>query len=141
MTGLIIRSFERADTDGVVELWKRGGLTVPWNDPIKKIEAKLLVQPELFLVGNLDGKVVESAMAGYDGHRGWINYLAVDPDHQLCGLGRLMMERAETELRMMGCPKINVQIRTGNIDASEFYASIGFKPDDVISMGKRLIEH
>ncbi len=138
MSDLIIRSYEHADQDGVVELWHRCSLVVPWNDPVKDIEAKLKIQSELFLVGIYDGKIVASAMVGYDGHRGWINYLAVDPDFQRKGFGRRIMEKAEDELRKLGCPKINVQIRTSNIDASAFYQSIGYKHDDVISMGKRL---
>ena len=79
-------------------------------------------------------------MAGYDGHRGWINYLAVDPDHQGSGFGRTIMERAERLLLDAGCPKINLQIRKDNAEAIAFYEKIGFREDAVVSFGKRLIK-
>ena len=120
-------------------MWKRTGLTRPWNDPIKDIERKQSVQSNWFLVG-LDGdRIIASAMAGYDGHRGWINYLAVDPDFQGNGYGREIMARAEQMLLAAGCPKINVQIRSDNAEAIAFYERIGFEQDPVVNFGKRLI--
>lgn len=92
----------------------------------------------MFLVGIVDNKIVGSIMAGHDGHRGWINYLAVSPTRQHLGYGRLLMQRAEELLRDMGCPKINVQIRTENKGAIEFYQRLGYEADDVVSMAKRL---
>jgi len=77
-------------------------------------------------------------MAGYEGHRGWLNYLAVDPDHRRKGLGRTIVEEAERRLRGAGCPKVNLQVRTTNSDAIEFYRRIGYGVDEAISMGKRL---
>ena len=77
-------------------------------------------------------------MAGYDGHRGWINYLAVNPRYRHRGIGRYMMEAAEDYLRALGCPKINLQVRSSNTGVIEFYNRIGFKPDDAVSLGKRL---
>jgi ribosomal protein S18 acetylase RimI-like enzyme len=133
-----IRPFEPADDTAVIELWQRCDLTRPWNDPRKDIRRKLRVNPELFLVGVLDGQVVATAMAGYDGHRGWIYYLGVAPAHRRQGLARQIMEEAERRLRALGCPKINLQIRTSNAAAVEFYRRVGFVPDDVLSMGKRL---
>ena len=79
-------------------------------------------------------------MVGYEGHRGWINYLAVAPDCQVGGYGRRLMEEAEARLRGLGCPKINLQIRSSNTGVIEFYERIGFSIDDVVSMGKRLEE-
>jgi ribosomal protein S18 acetylase RimI-like enzyme len=134
-----IRPFIPSDTDAVVALWERCGLIRPWNDPRKDIERKLKVQPELFLVGLIDGKITATVMAGYEGHRGWINYLAVDSDHRRSGLGRAMMVEAERLLLTLGCPKVNLQVRRGNDEASVFYASLGFKEDDVISFGKQII--
>lgn len=122
----------------VVQLWTDCGLVVPWNNPHSDIQRKLGVQPELFLVGSLAGKIVATAMAGYDGHRGWINYLSVHPDHQRTGIGRCMMEEAEIRLRAAGCPKINLQVRRTNAKVIEFYKRIGYKLDDVVSFGKRL---
>jgi ribosomal protein S18 acetylase RimI-like enzyme len=137
---MIIRPFDPAAADAVVALWERCQLTRPWNDPHKDIRRKLLVQPELFLVGVLDGIVVATVMAGYDGHRGWINYLGVDPDHQRKGLGRAIMEEAEQRLRAAGAPKINLQVRSTNTAVIAFYRSLGYAVDEVMSMGKRL-EH
>ena len=135
-----IRPYEPADEDQVVALWQRCGLTRPWNDPRKDIRRKRAVRRDLFLVGVLDGAVVGTVMAGYDGHRGWIYYLGVDPDHQRRGFGRLLMEEAETRLRAAGCPKINLQVRTSNTAVVAFYQSMGYALDEVVSLGKRL-EH
>ena len=79
-------------------------------------------------------------MAGYEGHRGWLNYLAVDPKHQQHGLARAIVMEAERLLRKAGCPKINLHIRTSNYGVVEFYQRLGYSMDDVVSMGKRL-EH
>lgn len=133
-----VRPFRSADFDAVVNLWNECGLVVPWNDPGKDIRRKLKVQPEMFLVGCLDNRIIATVMAGYEGHRGWINYLAVDPDHQRGGIGRRMMDAAESKLRAAGCPKINLQVRRSNDAVIEFYERVGFKKDDVISLGKRL---
>ncbi len=133
-----IRAFLIEDLEQVVSLWERCGLTRPWNDPRKDIDRKLEVQSELFLVGETDGRIVGSAMAGFDGHRGWVNYLAVDPDLRYQGLGTALMAAAAYGLNRLGCPKVNVQIRRDNMAALEFYRRLGFGEDDVVSMGKRL---
>ena len=135
-----IRPFTVADENAVVRLWERCELARPWNDPRKDIRRKMAVRPDLFLVGVLNGEVVGSVMVGYDGHRGWINYLGVDPDHRRCGLGRLLMAEAERLLRLEGCPKINLQVRSTNHAVIEFYRRIGFLEDPVVSFGKRLVE-
>jgi ribosomal protein S18 acetylase RimI-like enzyme len=134
-----IRAYAPFDESAVIRLWARAGLTRSWNDPAKDIARKLQVQAEWFLVGEIDGCIMASVMAGYDGHRGWINYLAVDPEHQRGGHGRAMMAEAERVLLAAGCPKINVQIRSDNRDAIAFYERIGFGEDAVLSFGKRLI--
>jgi ribosomal protein S18 acetylase RimI-like enzyme len=133
-----IRPYEATDEAAVIRLWDRCGLLRPWNDPRKDIRRKLAVQPDLFLVGTIDDEVVATAMAGYEGHRGWINYLAVCPRHQRQGLGGKIMVAAESRLRELGCPKINLQVRSSNSQVIEFYKSIGFQIDDVVSLGKRL---
>jgi ribosomal protein S18 acetylase RimI-like enzyme len=133
-----IRPFEPADEPAVLSLWERCDLTRPWNDPRKDIRRKLRVNPELFLVGVLGGEVVATAMAGYDGHRGWIYYLGVAPEHRRKGLARQLMEEAERRLRALGCPKINLQVRTSNLAAVEFYRKVGYALDEVVSLGKRL---
>lgn len=133
-----IRAFENSDEDSVVDLWRRCGLIRSWNDPYKDIARKMLVQSDLFLVGVVDDRIVATVMAGFDGHRGWINYLAVEPDDRRKGYGRMLMDRAEQLLRDLGCPKINVLIRHDNLDAIGFYERIGFRKDEVLSLGKRL---
>jgi ribosomal protein S18 acetylase RimI-like enzyme len=133
-----IRAYRTGDEDAVVRLWQDCGLVVPWNDPRRDIRRKLLVNPEMFLVGTLGGEVVATVMAGYEGHRGWINYLAVHPDQQRRGYARRMMETAEELLLANGCPKINLQVRTSNTGVIEFYRRIGYTPDDCVSLGKRL---
>lgn len=135
-----IRPFAAADEEAVVRLWERCELTRPWNDPRKDIRRKLAVRPDLFLVAADGGKVVGTVMVGYDGHRGWINYLAVAPERRRRGLGRLLMAEAERLLRGEGCPKINLQVRTTNPAVAAFYRRIGFVEDPVVSFGKRLVE-
>lgn len=137
-TAMEIRLFQPSDSTAVVELWQECSLVVPWNDPYRDIRRKLQVQPELFLVGWVSGELAATVMAGYEGHRGWLNYLAVAPRFRRRGIGRRMAAEAEQRLREMGCPKINIQIRASNTGVIEFYRRIGFKPDDVVSMGKRL---
>ena len=134
-----IRPFAAGDEPAVVALWKTCGLTRPWNDPHKDIARKLRVQPELFLVGVETGELVASVMAGYEGHRGWVNYLAVHPTQQKKGYGRVLMSIIEEKLLAAGCPKINLQIRETNLDVIRFYEAIGYKQDKVVSFGKRLI--
>ncbi len=137
---LFIRPFQTEDEASVVSLWQRCELTVPWNNPYKDIARKLKVQPELFLVGMLDSLLIATVMGGYDGHRGWINYLAVHPDFQGQGYAQQVMENVESELRKRGCPKINLQIRSVNARVMAFYQKLGFTDDQALSMGKRLEE-
>jgi len=134
-----IRAFQLADETAVVALWERCGLTRTWNDPRKDIARKLAVQPELFLVAEADGAVVATVMAGYEGHRGWVNYLAVAPEHRGQGLGRALMQRVEESLKDRGCPKLNVQVRTANAEALQFYRRLGYAQDEAVALGKRLI--
>jgi ribosomal protein S18 acetylase RimI-like enzyme len=133
-----ICAYRPDDEHDIISLWRRCDLTRPWNDPHADIARKLRVNPEMFLVGVIGEKVVATVMAGYDGHRGWINYLGVDPEHRGKGLARAIVERAEQLLRDAGCPKINLQVRSTNKDAIAFYERVGYRVDDVLSMGKRL---
>jgi ribosomal protein S18 acetylase RimI-like enzyme len=137
---LHIRSYQQKDERDVIELWRRCGLVVPWNNPRSDIERKVKVNPELFLVGLINMRVVATVMGGYEGHRGWINYLAIDPDYQSRGFGEKLMLIVEERLRELGCPKINLQIRAGNAGAVKFYKRLGYSCEEVISMGKRLEE-
>lgn len=134
-----IRAFEERDTEQVVALWYSSGLVRPWNDPHRDIERKLAVQRELFLVGEADDRVIASAMAGYDGHRGWVNYLAVAPEARGAGHARALMAEIERLLLARGCPKVNLQVRADNEQALGFYRALGYDVDAAVSLGKRLI--
>lgn len=136
----VLRPFTPADTDAVIALWESCGLVRPWNDPRRDIARKMTVQPELFLVAETpNGSLVGAGMAGFDGHRGWVNYLAVRPDLQGSGLGRAFMAAFERLLTDLGCPKLNLQVRAGNEQVLGFYESLGYAPDHTVSLGKRLI--
>lgn len=133
-----IRPFSKEDETSVIRLWTRCQLVKAYNNPQQDIARKLTTQGELFLVAVDHDLIIGSVMAGYDGHRGWLNYLAVDPDSRGMGVGRQLVAAAEDGLRRLGCPKINIQVRTSNSTAKEFYLRLGFRQDEVISMGKRL---
>jgi ribosomal protein S18 acetylase RimI-like enzyme len=133
-----IRPYQPGDQEAVIRLWHDCGLVVSQNRPDLDIARKLDVNPEWFLVGEIDGAVIASCMAGYEGHRGWINYLAVSPPFQSKGCARRLMAAAEALLKQAGCPKINLQVRSTNRKVITFYQSLGFNIDDVVSLGKRL---
>ena len=134
-----IRPFILGDEEAVIALWHKCNLIRPNNDPKKDIDRKLKANPELFLVGVEGNKIIATAMGGYEGHRGWVNYLGVDPACRKKGLGRKMMEAIEKKLLQRGCPKLNLQVLIGNTGAMKFYERIGYKKDEVFSFGKRLI--
>lgn len=136
----MIRPFHPADAPAVIALWDAVGLIRPWNDPHRDIERKLSVDDDLFLVATNDDVLTGTVMAGYDGHRGWVNYLAVDPPRQGEGWGRRLMEEAEERLLALGCPKLNLQVRADDAAATGFYRSLGYSVDQVVSLGKRLID-
>lgn len=137
---VLLRPFHEDDTEAVIRLWLEAGLLRPWNDPRRDIARKRDVQPELFMVAvDPDEGVVGSVMAGYDGHRGWMNYLATAPVARSRGIGRALVAHIEKELLALGCPKVNLQIRAGNSAVVDFYEHLGYRIDDTVDMGKRLI--
>jgi ribosomal protein S18 acetylase RimI-like enzyme len=136
---LFIRPYQTTDHAAVKSLWEICELTRPWNDPDKDIARKLDVQPDGFLVGCVHGDLVASAMFGYEGHRGWMNYLAVAPSRQGKGYARQLIAAGEALLTASGCPKLSLQIRSSNASVVAFYKHLGYVTDDVVSMGKRLI--
>lgn len=134
---MFIRPYRADDETAVLALWRACDLG-RWSDPRKDIARKLRVNPEWFLVGELGGAVMATCMVGYEGHRGWINLLAVAPEHQRGGHGRALMAEAERILRGVGCAKINLQVRTTNTKVIAFYERLGFAADELVNLGKRL---
>lgn len=136
---MLIRAFTEADTDDVMALWTASGLVRPWNDPRADIRRKLAVQPELFLVATEGPELVGTVMGGYDGHRGSVYYLAADPAHQREGVGRALLTEMERLLTDLGCPKLNLLVRSDNLAVLGFYRGLGYGEDQVVSLGKRLL--
>jgi ribosomal protein S18 acetylase RimI-like enzyme len=136
---MTIRSFRSEDTEAVVRLWRDCGLSRPWNDPYKDIARKLTVQPDLFLVAEDAAAVIGTAMVGFDGHRGWVYYFAVDPDRQGEGHGGSLMTEAERLLVGLGCPKIMLMVREDNSTVVELYEHLGYELEQTVLLGKRLI--
>ncbi len=123
----------------IIKLWAKCGLTRPWNDPDKDIDRKLTDRNGAFFVLLKGREIAGSVMVSYDGHRGSIYYLSVDPDHQSAGLGKMLMEHCETFLLELGCPKINLFVREGNEQVLRFYEKLGFSEETAVALGKRLI--
>jgi ribosomal protein S18 acetylase RimI-like enzyme len=134
-----IKPYHPDNQQAVINLWQACNLVVAWNDPIKDIQRKMLVDPDLFLIGELSEDIVATVMGGYEGHRGWINYLAVSPEHQRKGYARAMMQQVEALILQKGSPKINLQVRSNNIDVIQFYQAIGYDIENAVGLGKRLI--
>ncbi|MGC2484723.1 MAG: GNAT family acetyltransferase [Acidimicrobiales bacterium] len=130
-----LKPYQPLYQDDLVALWELCELTRSWNDPYRDIERKLLHDGENLLILEKDGELIGSIMIGYDGHRGWINFLAVHPNHRSSGFGRLLVEEAKNRLEKMGCAKLNLQVRSSNEEAVDFYRHIGFVVDDVVGMG------
>ena len=136
-----IRAYRDEDQPAVVELWRTAFPDAPpRNEPAADIARKLDVQREFFVVATDGGKIVGTAMAGYDGHRGWVYYVAVSPEHRRRGTGTALMRRVERDLAGMGCPKLNLQVRGANREVVRFYESLGYVTEDRVSMGRRLEE-
>jgi len=140
---VIIRTFDAGDRDAVIALWRDvfpeyADASRPQRDPALSIVNKMKMQPELFFVGAVDGEVIGTVMAGYDGHRGWVYSLAVTPSLRGRGHGRALMMHAEAVLTKLGCPKVNLQILSVKTELRGFYEKLGYRMDEVVSLGKRL---
>jgi ribosomal protein S18 acetylase RimI-like enzyme len=134
-----IRPYSESDQDSVVKLWSDVfPAPPPWNHPVSDIRRKLALQRELFLVATVGSDLVGTAMAGYDGHRGWVYYVGVSPEHRRQGVGTALMKEVEQRLVRLGCPKLNLQVRAQNAQAVSFYRTLGFEVEERVSMGKRL---
>lgn len=134
-----IRSFTETDHDDVAELWRSVfPSSSAWNVPEEDIQRKLALQRDLFYVASEDNKLVGTAMGGYDGHRGWLYYVAVHPEYRRQGIGTALVRRVETGLVEMGCPKVNLQVRATNAAVVDFYRTLGYEVEERVSMGRRL---
>ena len=131
-----IRSYSSENRDQVITLWQSVfSDDSPHNKPSKVIDAKLAADELLFVAEDND-VIIGTAMAGYDGHRGWLYLVAVDPQQRRKGIGQQLVKHAMKALKTVGCVKVNLQIRSTNNQVVSFYESIGFVSEDRISMGK-----
>jgi ribosomal protein S18 acetylase RimI-like enzyme len=135
---LTIATIADADIEAVVALWQRCGLTRPWNDPHADIALARRNANSTVLVGHDGDAIVASAMVGHDGHRGWVYYVAVDPDRHTRGLGRTIMAAAEDWLRQAGILKLQLLVRRENTQANAFYTSLGFAESTSVMFAKWL---
>lgn len=126
------------DIENLVALWRRSGLTRPWNDPYVDIAFAFRSENATILVVEERGALVASVMVGHDGHRGWVYYLASAPDKRGMGLGRLVLEGAENWLRGRGVWKIQLLVRAGNDAAEAFYEHLSYRKLDVVCMQKTI---
>jgi len=137
MGEISIRRYQDSDRSAVSDLW-----TIvfpddpPWNEPFELIQRKNKAQPELFWIAQQDNQIVGTILAGYDGVRGWIYHLAVDPSNRRKGVARMLMQTAEAALDALGCAKINLQVRRYNREAVAFYKALGYEVEERIQMGK-----
>lgn len=135
-----IRPYDEADESAVVALWSEVfAYTAPHNHPLNLIRQKRAYEQTLFFVAQIDGRLVGTVMGGYDGHRGWIYSLAVDPSVRGQGIGSQLVGRVELQLAEMGCRKINLQVLSTNAATVEFYRRLGYAVEQRISMGKLLV--
>ena len=132
-----ISEFTDDQSDKVIALWEKCGLTRSWNNPEKDIVRKNSDKNGKFLIGQIDEVLMASIMIGYDGHRGSINYLAVDPEFWGAGYGKILIAEAEQLLLAEGCPKIDLCVRTDNDKVVEFYRRLGYAVEPVHFLGKR----
>ena len=134
-----IRIYQAADERAVIALWNRVlPSSAPHNDPATSLRTKLAFEPDMLFVATLEARVVGTVMGGYDGHRGWIYSVAVDPDCQRQGIGSALLQHVEAALIQRGCLKINLQVRASNAQVIAFYAKLGYAVEEIVSMGKRL---
>ena len=126
------------DAAAVIALWEACGLTRPWNDPRDDYATALDGLTSTILIIRDGDAVVGSIMVGFDGHRGWVYYLAVAAAHRLHGHGRVLMAAAEAWLRTRGAPKMQLMVRDSNVAALGFYAALGFERQELVALGKFL---
>jgi ribosomal protein S18 acetylase RimI-like enzyme len=135
---LTVTSIEDVDIPEVIRLWRRAGLVREWNDPTGDIELARRERNSTILVGRHDGALVASLLVGHDGHRGWVYYVSVDPDHRLKDYGRQIMTAAEDWLRARGIMKLQLMVRGDNARVHAFYQSIGYYDQKRVTFAKWL---
>ncbi|MET0220903.1 MAG: GNAT family acetyltransferase [Tardiphaga sp.] len=133
-----VASLTPTDIAGVINLWRRCGLVRPWNDPEADIALAQRDGNADVLIGRDGEAIVASVLVGHDGHRGWVYYVSVDPDHQRKDFGRAIMTAAEDWLRARGIEKLQLLVRGDNVPVKAFYESIGFGEQDRIVYAKWL---
>jgi len=138
MTVTAIENAGAGDAAAVISLWEACGLTRPWNDPAADFARAIGGQTSAVLLLRDGEEIAAGVMVGFDGHRGWVYYLAVAPERRRAGLGRAMMEAAEAWLRERGAPKIQLMVRADNSHAIGFYKSLGLEPQKVVTLGRFL---
>ena len=135
---LAIADIADADITTVIALWQACGLTRPWNDPASDIALARREPNSTVLIGRDGDAIVATVMVGYDGHRGWVYYVATDPDRRAKGYGRAIMNAAEDWLRAAGVAKLQLMVRRDNAKAGAFYQSIGYAEAQTIVFAKWL---
>lgn len=135
-----IRPFGETDRAALIRLWRDCDLTRPWNDPDADIDRAVANPTSAILIAEVDGRLNGSVMCGYDGHRGWVYYLAVTTDARKSGSGRLLMTAAENWLRDRGCPKIELMVRDTNDGVIRFYEALDYEHQPVKVLARWLIE-
>lgn len=135
---MYIRTFREADRQAIIMLWRACNLVRPWNDPSHDIDRVVNTRNSSLLVGVMDDVIVATAMLGFDGHRGWIYYVAVAVSHRRKGLGVEIMSEAELWLRSRGAPKVQLMVRSDNTDITGFYGALDYEHLDVVVLGKLL---
>jgi len=135
-----IRAFEGSDQERLVQLWHDCDLTRPWNNPEDDIRQCLENPSSELLVAAAEDTLCGSVMIGCDGHRGWVYYLAVDPQYRHQGIGRTLMDHAEAWMRARQVPKIQAMIRHDNLAVRGFYGRLNYRDGDVQLVQKWLNE-
>lgn len=136
----IIRQYIDTDLEDIITLWEACDLTRPWNNPEIDIFRKIAQKDGLFLLAVKDEQLIATVMGGYDGHRGWVNYLAVHPHYQRNGVATALLQQLEKRLIAIGCPKLQLLIHKENMEVQNFYEQLGYEELEVICLGKRLIQ-
>ena len=133
------RPLADGDVERVAALWTACGLTRPWNDPYADIAFARGKDTSDVLVLEEGGEIIASVMAGHDGHRGMLYYVAVSPARRRAGLGKAAVRAAEAWLAARGVWKVNLLVRSENEAVRGFYEAIGYEVNPVLCMGRRII--